>query len=71
MVQMPTKHVFFHFNTMAHCIAIVLQRIMINYGALLRLVLVDVDWKKNGETVTAIVEQVKQFCFTKLVRELL
>ena len=34
------KHVFFHFNSMAHHIAIVLQRIMINYGALLRLMLI-------------------------------
>ena len=55
MVQMPTKHVFFHFNTMALHMAVVLQRIMINYGALLRLMLMEITLKENGETVTAIV----------------
>ena len=63
MVQMPTKHVFFHFNTKAHHIAIVLQRIMINYGALLRLMLMETTLEENGETVTATVEQVKPVLF--------
>ena len=58
MVQMPTKRVFFHFNTMDHHTRSVLQRIMINLGALLRLMLMETTLKEVGETVTATVEQV-------------
>ena len=58
MVQMPTRHVFFHFNTVAHHIASVLQRIIINHGALLRLMLMEITLGENGETVTATVQQV-------------
>ena len=60
------KHVFFHFNTMAHHIALALHMIMnmINYGALLRLMLMEITLKTNGETVTATVKQVKQVWFT-------
>ena len=65
------RHVFFHFNMMAHHIALVLQLIVINFGALLRLMPMEITLKTNGETVTATVEQVIQFCFTNLVRELL
>ena len=59
------KHVFFHFNTMAHHIVLVLHMIMnmINFGALLRLMLMEITLKTNGETVTATAEQVKPVVF--------
>ena len=61
--QKMVRHVFFHFDTMAYHIALVLQLIVINYGALLRLMLMEITLMDNGETVTATVEQVKPVLF--------
>ena len=59
MVQLLTSHVFFRLNTIAYHIANVLQRrIMVNYGALLRLMLMEITSRENGETVTVTVEKV-------------
>ena len=67
MVLMPTSHVFFHLFTMENHITSVLQTIMINHGALLRLMLVDTILMEIGETVTATVLVVilVSFCFTE------
>ena len=50
---------------MVHHIALVLHMIMnmINFGALLRLMLMEITLKTNGETVTATAEQVKPVVF--------
>ena len=53
-------HVFFHLTMMAHHIASVLQLIMINYGALLRLMIMEIMIVATGETVTATVKPVEQ-----------
>ena len=59
MVQMLTGHVFFRLNTGAHHIASVLQKTTkANYGALLRLMLLEITLRTNGETVTVTVEKV-------------
>ena len=59
MVQLLTSHVFFLLNTVAHHIASVLQKTMINnYGALLRLMIMEITLRTNGETVTVTVEKV-------------
>ena len=50
---------------MAHHTVLVLHMIMkmINYGALLRLMVMVITLKTNGETVTATVEQVHSSTF--------
>ena len=59
MVQLLTSHVFFLLNTVAQPIASALQKTMINnYGALLRLMLLEITLRTNGETVTVTVEKV-------------
>ena len=57
LVQILTSHVFFHSITSIFHTTNVLQRSIINYGALLRLMLME-NTLENGETVTATVEQV-------------
>ena len=59
---MLTSHVFFRLNTLANManmanIISVLQRTMINLGALLRLMYLEITLRKNGETVTGTVEK--------------
>ena len=58
MVQLLTSPVFFRLNTVAHHIASVLQRSMINHGALLRLMVMEITLRENGKTVTVTVEKV-------------
>ena len=53
---MLTSHVFFRLNTVAHHIASVLQKSMINHGALLRLMLMEIMLRKNGKTVTVTIK---------------
>ena len=62
-VEQTMFHVFFHLTMMARHIASVLQSIMIIYGALLRLMIMEITLKTNGETVTATVKQVKPVLF--------
>ena len=66
MVLIPTSHVFFHLFTVVNHMTSVLQKDMINHGALLRLTLVD-TMMEIGETVTATVLVVilVSFCFTE------
>ena len=59
-VEQTMVHVFFHLTMMAHHIASVLQLIMINYGALLRLMIMEIMIVATGETVTATVKPVEQ-----------
>ena len=60
-IQIHTKHVFFHFNTVAHHIRSVLQSTQstLNHGALLRLMLMEVTLKENGESVMNAALQVQ------------
>ena len=68
MVQLLTSHVFFRLNTGAQNIASVLQRATKeNYGALLRLMLLEITLRTNGETVIVTVEKVITFLFTNTV----
>ena len=60
---MLTSHVFFRLNTMAHHIASVLKRSMINHGALLRLRIMEITLRENGKTVTVTVEKVRTVLF--------
>ena len=55
---MVTGHVFFHLNTAAHHIANVLQNRVINHGALLRLMLMEIMLEACGDPVTVTVEKV-------------
>ena len=58
MVQILTSHVFFHLTTVAHQIASVLHRIILNHGAQLRLMqmeIMNLEYMENGETVTVTV----------------
>ena len=63
VVQMLTSHVFFRLNTVAHHIANLLQRSMINHGALLRLMIMEIRLWENGKTVTVTVEKVRTVLF--------
>ena len=60
-IQIHTKHVFFHFNTVAHHIRSVLQSTQstLYHGALLRLMLMEVTLKENGESVMNAALQVQ------------
>ena len=60
---MLTSHVFFRLNTVAHHIASVLKRSMINHGALLRLRIMEVTLRENGKIVTVTVEKVRTVLF--------
>ena len=55
MALIQTIHAFFHSFTMVNHMTSVLQKVMINHGALLRLMLVECTWVDIGETVTATV----------------
>ena len=60
MVQLLTSHASFRLQSiMEYPTASVPQRVMINSGVLLRLMLMDTMWKDNGETVTATVGKVE------------
>ena len=55
MAPIQTSHAFFHSFTMVNHMTSVLQKVMINHGALLRLMLMEFTWVDSGETVTATV----------------
>ena len=58
MVQILTSHVFFHLTMVGHHIASVLHRIILNHGAQLRLMqmeIMNLEYMENGETVTVTV----------------
>ena len=59
-VEQTMFHVFFHLTMMAQHIASVLQSIMINHGALLRLMIMEIMIVATGITVTATVKPVEQ-----------
>ena len=53
MALIQTSHAFFHSFMVVNHITSVLQKVMINHGALLRLMLVEITCLIIGETVTA------------------
>ena len=58
MVQILTSHVFFHLTMVGHHIASVLHRIILNHGAQLRwmqMEIMNLEYMENGETVTVTV----------------